>query len=86
MTRYRRAPRALWRRTLGAVVVLPPGRDDPLVLEETAAAIWEQLDVERSARELALLLVPGQEPTALVLDDIAAFLAELSAADAVVDS
>lgn len=85
MTRVQRRPEVLWRRTLGAVLILPPGHDGPLMLEGTAAAIWELLGEPRDAHGLACALLPDTQPDAAVLGDVEHFLAELTTAGAVVE-
>jgi hypothetical protein len=49
-----RAPSALERRTHDAVVVA--GRDDPVVLRDTAVAIWDAFEVAGSVEDVAALL------------------------------
>jgi hypothetical protein len=41
--RVARVDEALWRRTFGGVVVLPPQSEEPLVLDEHGAMIWDLL-------------------------------------------
>lgn len=57
MTTWHRHPEALWRRTADQVVVLPVGRDDPVVLSPTGAVIWDTLGEPRTIEQLTEVLV-----------------------------
>lgn len=51
--RYVRDPRTLWRLTLDAVVVLPPGREHAVVVPDAGPAVWAWLQDPRALDELA---------------------------------
>jgi hypothetical protein len=55
-TRYWRRPDVLWRRSLDAVILLPPLGDDPVTLAGTGPAIWELLTAPISVTQLVRLL------------------------------
>lgn len=57
--RWRRRPAVLWRRSLDAVLVLPPGADEPLTLAGTGAALWDLLEEPASTDELVVALADG---------------------------
>ena len=76
-----RQPEALWRRAYpNRVLVLPPGAEEPVLLEGTAASIWELLEEPCSADELgrALSDVYGADE-ALVAADLAPAVDDLTA-------
>lgn len=52
MTGLRRSPSALWRRSGARALVLVPPRDEVLLLDGPAAAVWLLLDGERSVADL----------------------------------
>jgi hypothetical protein len=76
---WRRAPRALWRRSSDRTVVLSPGHDEPLVLSGTGQAIWELLDEPIEEHELVAVLVDATQanPDAIA-GDVRTFLARLA--------
>jgi hypothetical protein len=82
--RYRRRPDALWRRSLDAVVVLPPGTGEPVTLGVTGPEVWELLAEWRTLDDLAALLAELHEadPVA-VAADVMPLLDELIALGAV---
>lgn len=41
MTRWRRAPDALWRTLDGSVLVLGPDADEPVEVQGPAAGLWD---------------------------------------------
>jgi hypothetical protein len=49
-----RSERALWRRTLGAVVVLPVHGPEPVALRGAAAGIWELLAEPMTTADLVV--------------------------------
>ena len=57
-TRWVRRPEALWRSTLGGVVLLASDRAeaDPTILSGTGASVWSLLEEPRSVAELATSL------------------------------
>ena len=84
MTRWAHAPGVLWRRSAGRIVVDPPDGHDALLLEGSAAAVWDLL---ADPQELDALSVELSRrfavPAATVRDDIEGLLADLEAAGAV---
>jgi hypothetical protein len=78
--RWVRDPAVLWRRSSDRIVVLPPGRTEPLLLEGTGAAAFELLDVPASVEELAATFaeVTGSD-RAVIAGDLWPFLEELAA-------
>jgi hypothetical protein len=78
--RWVRDPAVLWRRSSDRIVVLPPGRTEPLLLEGTGAAAFELLDVPASVEELAATFaeVTGSD-RAVIAGDLGPFLQELAA-------
>ena len=69
----------LWRRSLDAVLVLPPAVDQPMTLAGTGAGLWDILAVPTSTDDLvgALAARHGAAP-AVVKADLAPVLAELA--------
>jgi hypothetical protein len=53
---WRRAPRALWRRSGERTLVLCPGQDRPLVISGAGQAIWELLADPIEERALVSVL------------------------------
>jgi hypothetical protein len=82
--RWRRHPRALWRRSGARVVVLPPAHDEPLLLEGSGSAIWELLESPIDETELIEVLADaaGEDP-AEIGPQVRTFLEALAADDAV---
>src|SRR5262249_29421196 len=52
-TSYRRHPDVLWRRSLEAVLGLPPGSSEPVTLAGTGPEVWDLLERPCSIDELA---------------------------------
>ena len=52
VTRIRRRPDVLWRRSLDSVVLLPAGADDVVTLAGTGPAVWELLAEWRTYDDL----------------------------------
>ena len=69
--RAQRAPGALWRRTIGAVVVLAADSREPLFLGGGAAAVWEELASPETAASLAAALGAPVEEVERVLRELA---------------
>lgn len=82
--RYARAPTALWRRTLTAVLVRRPG--DPLrTLPGTAAEIWDLLAREPTLPEIVADLAARYDATVADIDaDVVTLIETLVAAGLVV--
>lgn len=75
-----RAPAAVWRRTPRGVVVLRPGGEDVVLLDGTAAELWELLEPPIAEHELARRLATRYgAPTAQVLTDVGPTLRQLQA-------
>jgi Coenzyme PQQ synthesis protein D (PqqD) len=68
--RIRRRPGVLWRCSLDAVVLLPPGAPDVITLAGTGPVVWQLLAEWRSADELAEMLAAayGSTPDVVVRD------------------
>jgi Coenzyme PQQ synthesis protein D (PqqD) len=81
--RIRRRPGVLWRRSLDAVVLLPPGTPDVITLAGTGPAMWQLLAEWRSEDELAEVLAAayGSSPD-VVARDLGPALRALDAAGA----
>ena len=76
--KYRRAPRAAWRRIEDSVVVLDDVEGELIRFNGVGDRIWEELDGKRSVSELARLLGAEFDAPAGVLEkDISAFLRRL---------
>lgn len=81
--RIRRRPGVLWRRSLDAVVLLPPGAPDVITLAGTGPAMWQLLAEWRSEDELAEVLAAAYGSTAdVVARDLGPALRALDAAGA----
>jgi hypothetical protein len=52
-TAYRRRPSVLWRRSLDAVLCLPPNAAEPVTLAGTGPEVWELLQRPHTLPELA---------------------------------
>jgi Coenzyme PQQ synthesis protein D (PqqD) len=50
---YRRRADVLWRRSLDAVLCLPPGATEPVTLAGTGPEVWELLQRPHTPAELA---------------------------------
>ena len=78
--RWRRRADVLWRRAVDAVVLLPVGADDPVLLPGTGAAVWELLEQPATLDELlaALREVYGTDADAASVEaDVVALLDRL---------
>jgi hypothetical protein len=81
--RIRRRPGVLWRRSLDAVVLLPPGAPDVITLAGTGPAVWQLLAEWRSEDELADVLTAAYGSTPdVVVRDLGPLLRALEAAGA----
>jgi hypothetical protein len=81
---WRRAPRALWRRSSDRTVVLRPGHEEPLLLSGAGQAIWELLEEPVDEHDLVAVLVDAtQADPDQVANDVSAFLARLAEEGAV---
>ncbi len=81
--RWTRHPRALWRASLGRVVVLPPDCDEPQVLLGSGVLLWQLLAVSADLDTLASDLAASYEvEAATVRTDIEPVLAQLTASGA----
>ena len=77
-TIFRRADRVLWRSFAAEVLVAVPGRDDINQLVGTAAAVWDELEVPRTAAEVIERLCDEfASPTEVVGPDVEALLEDL---------
>ncbi|MCW2776355.1 MAG: hypothetical protein JWN17_80 [Frankiales bacterium] len=66
-----RAPDVLFQDLDGEVLVLRPGGQDVLHLNQTASDVWQLLDVASTAAELAELLAEAYDvPVAQVRGDL----------------
>ena len=86
--RWQRRADVLWRESLGSVVLLPAGADEPFVVPSPAAVLWEALSVPQRPDELLAVLDDaglGETVAAGLLDDLLAELADRGALDAVGD-
>lgn len=73
-----RDERTLWRHTVEAVVLLPPGTEEPVVLNGSGPAIWELLADPLSTAELVGELARWFEvDEAQVRRDVTPVLAQL---------
>jgi hypothetical protein len=50
---YRRRPDVAWRRSLYAVLCLPPGASEPVTLGGSGPEVWDLLERQYSLDELA---------------------------------
>jgi hypothetical protein len=60
----RRRPDALWRRSLDAIVILPPNEHDTIIAAGVAAEIWELLTEWRTADALVTLFADAAAASA----------------------
>jgi hypothetical protein len=75
---FRRSDRALWRSFAAEVLVAVPGRDDIDHLTGTAAAVWDELEVPRSVREVTETLCEEfASPAEVVGPDVETLLEDL---------
>jgi hypothetical protein len=85
VTSWHRDERVLWRRSFDRIVLLAPGREEPLVLEGTGRLVWELLDGPQRACVLhAALAELFVRDVADIDREVTPFLAELCAAGALV--
>jgi hypothetical protein len=85
VTSWHRDERVLWRRSFERIVLLAPGREEPLVLEGTGRLVWELLDEPQRVSVLhAALAELFARDVADVDREVTPFLAELCAAGALV--
>ena len=76
--RWRRCPEVLWRRSLDAVILLPPGADDPITLLGTGIELWELLVEPGTVTQLATVLARAHTADpATVEADIAPVIRQL---------
>lgn len=85
MSNWHRDERVLWRRSFERIVLLAPGRDEPLVLDGIGRLVWELLDEPRRAPVLHAALAELFERDVDDVDrELTPFLEELRAAGALV--
>jgi hypothetical protein len=88
-TPYRRRPEVLWRRSLDAVVLLPPGVAEPVTLAGTGPELWELLAEAHTLEDLAATLGTRHEADPGVvhadLEPIVARLVDAGAVERVPD-
>jgi hypothetical protein len=76
--RWRRRPEVLWRRSLHAVMLLPPTADDVLTLAGTGPAVWELLAEWRTVDDVIGILAAAYETSPAVVEaDLIPLFAEL---------
>jgi hypothetical protein len=76
----RRRPDVLWRRSLDAIVLLPPASEEPVTLAGTGPAVWELLAEWRTEADLVAVLAAAFEvPAERVTADLSSLLTELRA-------
>jgi hypothetical protein len=81
---YRRRAEVLWRRSLDAVVLLPPGSDDVVTVAGTGADVWDLLDTWRTVDGLVALLAQRyQGDPGAVAADLEVLLGDLAGFGAV---
>jgi hypothetical protein len=79
-TSYRRRAGVLWRRSLDAVLCLPPGAAEPVTLAGTGPEVWDLLQTPQSLAELAAELAPRHQTSAeVVARDVQPVLERLAA-------
>jgi hypothetical protein len=84
VTRWHRDPRVLSRRSGPTVILACPGREDLLVLEGSAALVWDLLSESVEDEQLVATIAEGfgLDPEA-VASDVRPFLTELHGVGAV---
>jgi hypothetical protein len=83
--RVARRDDVLWRRTFGEVLMLLPQSEEPLVLDEQGALIWDLLADSPTVDEMTQTLCDHfQTDPALIERDLLAFIDELEHLGAVV--
>jgi len=84
--RWCRGAGVLWRHSLDAVLLLPPGAPDPVTLAGTGCALWELLEGSASTAELiAALAIRFDAEPAAVASDLEPVLDELQQLGAIED-
>jgi hypothetical protein len=75
---WRRDPRVLWRRSGDGFVLLPPGSEELVVLEDVAALVWSLLERPVDEAQLVVRLARrfGSD-TVTVETDVGPFLRRL---------
>ena len=82
--RLRRKTDVLWRRSLDAVLVLPPSTAEPLTLAGTGPEVWELLAEEPSMSDLARELATRYDADAAIVEaDLAPVVDRLVAIQAI---
>jgi hypothetical protein len=77
---YRRCPDVLWRRSLDAVLCLPPGAGEPVTLAGTGPEVWDLLERPQTLTEIATELADRHEAHAeIVAQDVLPVLEHLTA-------
>jgi len=75
---FRRRPDVLWRRSLAAVVLLPPSSEEVVTVGGTGADVWDLLETWRTVDGLVQVLAERYDADeAIVHRDVGALLAEL---------
>jgi hypothetical protein len=77
---FRRRSDVPWRRSLDAVLFLPPGATEPVTLAGTGPEVWDLLEDPHSLHALAAELAArhGTDPE-VVAGDVSPVLEELAA-------
>jgi hypothetical protein len=84
VTRWRRDPRVLSRRSGPTVILACPDREDLLVLEGSAALVWDLLSEPVDDEQLVATIAEGFGlDTEAVSSDVRPFLGQLYEAGAV---
>lgn len=79
-TRMQRRADLLWRRSLDAVLVVPPGADEPITLAGTGPELWDLLETPRSLPELVRELAARHQASSdLVEADVSPVIDQLLA-------
>jgi hypothetical protein len=74
----------LWRRSLDAVVLLPPGLDEPVTLAGSGPALWELLVEPGTVGQLATVLAREHDADPATIEaDIVPVIERLAAIGAV---
>lgn len=77
--RIRRRPDVLWRRSLDAVVLLPPNAADTYTMAGTGPVLWELLTEWRTRDDLVSVLAELFDASPEVIEaDLAPILRELA--------
>jgi hypothetical protein len=79
--RWRRRPGTAWRRTLSGLVVLGPGRSEPVAVTGSVGELWALLERPRTVDELVTTLSSQYEVAPARLEqDVAELLHRLDEA------